>query len=75
VVTSPPNAFAGLTGVYIERDTDPGFSSAVTIQAFAANYAVIDNVPASGTYYYRIKFCNGDGVGTDYSPGKSVIIP
>ncbi len=66
VVTPPPNPTAGSTAVYIERDTDPGFSSPVEIGGgWTTTYTHTDTVPSNDLYYYRITFRNGDGTPTN----------
>ncbi len=66
VVTPPPNPAADQTAVYIERDSDPEFSSPVVIDSdWTKTYTHTDTVPANGIFYYRITFRNGDGVETE----------
>jgi len=75
-VTPPQNATSGVTGVNIQRieDGQNWASDAVDIvTGFPANYQVTDDtIGANGTYWYRIKFCNGDSVETAWSTGNSV---
>ena len=64
-VTNPPeNKDSGLTGVKVERATNPAFTqNVVLVQDFNNAYQdILDSVPAAGTYYYRFTLRNGDGV-------------
>jgi titin len=62
--TPPPNPTAGMTSVYIERDDNSSFSSPYVVSAWSKTYTQIDTVPINDTWYYRIKFRNGDGLQT-----------
>jgi hypothetical protein len=74
VVIPPANSTSGQTGVRLERGTD-GANFPSLIQDFASTYSKTDAVPGSGTYYYRIRFQNGDAVPSVYSAGQSVVVP
>jgi len=76
-IVPPPNSTADDTGVRIERDKNSGFPSfpgPVRVQDFRAVYTKDDAVP-SGDWYYRIRFCNGDGTPSAYSSGVLVTVP
>jgi hypothetical protein len=78
-VTEPPNPTVGLTGVQVERATDSSFTIGLTIiQPYQPTYTDIppDIPPVCGTtYYYRIRFRNGDGVASAYSEERIVTVP
>ncbi|TET34613.1 MAG: hypothetical protein E3J72_13635 [Planctomycetota bacterium] len=63
-IAQPLNPTTGSTGVYVERDTTPAFSSAYTVMDWTKNYSFINVVPIAGLYYYQIKFRNQDGIVT-----------
>jgi parallel beta-helix repeat protein len=72
IVSPPPNLTAGSTGVRIERGSD-GTDFPTTVQDYAATYSTTDT-PGSGTWYYRVRFRNGDGIASAYSPANSISV-
>jgi PKD repeat protein len=73
VIQTPPNAYAGQTGVKVERATNEPFTTdLVTVQDFEAQYTLTDTVPAAGEYWYRITYRNGSGAEAGTSPGDFV---
>ena len=75
-VTPPANSTSGYTGVWVERAPDDSFTTGtVTVQGFTPIYTVTDTPPTPGTWWYRIRFQNGDGYSSAYSNGTSAVIP
>jgi fibronectin type 3 domain-containing protein len=73
-VTPPPGATSGLSGCEISRSLDG--TTWTVAQVFSASYAFTDSGLVGGTtYYYRVRFQNGDGVPSGYSPSVSVQTP
>jgi hypothetical protein len=78
VTNPPPNKYLGSTGVQIERAADSSFTNGLTVvQGYWPIYTGVVDVPAAaGLYYYRIRFCNGDGVANPLpSDGLSATVP
>ena len=73
-ITEPANSTLGSTGVRIERSSSQTFSTYTIVQSHIATYTKTDRV-GSGTWWYRIKFRNADGVESAYSPGESITVP
>jgi len=72
-VTAFPNQSLGLSGRQIER-SPTGSSGWVVVQSWTSSTAVFSEVVPGGTWYYRIKFRNGDGDETLYSGNNSISI-
>ncbi|HVR85207.1 MAG TPA: SBBP repeat-containing protein [Planctomycetota bacterium] len=73
-VTPPPGSSTGMTGCEVSRSLDG--SSWTVVQPFASTYSFPDGSLVGGTtYYYRIRFRNGDGVPAGYAPPVSVQTP
>lgn len=70
-VVPPPNSAAGSTGCQIEYASSPT-GSATLIKSYSAVYAFNHTgLQGATTYYYRIRYRNGDGVQTSVSPWKN----
>lgn len=69
-VIAVPNGAAGLTGCEIQRSPDG--AAWMTIKPYSSVYGHIDlPLPASTLQHYRVRFRNGDGVETAFSPVKT----
>ncbi len=74
-VVPPPNSTAASTGCEIDRSPD-GVGAWITIKPFSNVYSASDmGLSANTTYYYRLRYRNGDAVVTAYSPVKSATTP
>jgi len=73
-VTPPLNPAADLTGVLIERSPDNAAWTDIS-GGYVQTYTLTDTPPSPGDWYYRIRFCNGEGTPTEYSPSKVVTVP
>lgn len=75
VVTPPPNPsgpLGGSTGVAIERSANG--STWAQVRGFSSVYTWLDTtVQKNKTYYYRIRFQNGNGIAAGYSPAQIVV--
>jgi hypothetical protein len=73
-VTPPPNPTSGLTGCEIQRLIYP--SGWIVVKPFSQVYGFTDSgLPASASVLYRIRYQNGDGVATDFSPWQTLSTP
>jgi PKD repeat protein len=74
-VIEPLNAYLELTGVRIERSTDPGWGDVTTVRDFSNVYTYTDTVTPGQTYYYRVTYCNGQGTPSLESLGRQIDVP
>lgn len=72
VITPPPHSGAGQTGCEIQRSTDG--QTWVVVKPFSSVYTFADTgLAPTTTYFYRIRFENGDGVAGGLSPSTSAL--
>lgn len=65
-VSTPPNAFSGLTGIEIDHELGPGGTDSGVLVGV---YTYVDGgLFINRQYGYRVRYFNGDGVPGPYSP-------
>ncbi|HEX7897479.1 MAG TPA: fibronectin type III domain-containing protein, partial [Planctomycetota bacterium] len=68
---APANPTSGSSGCEIQRSPDN--ATWATVKAFSNVYShASTGLAASTTYWFRVRYRNGDGVATAYSPSKSI---
>lgn len=73
-VTAPPNSLADFTGVEISRSTDD--ATYAVVRVFGNTYTFSDTtVLPNKTYYYKVRFRNGDADQSALSPQRNATTP